>query len=229
MAIYRDPLAPMAGPRALVRRPEAPGLLRWVPRVFIVPHFLAGVGLLAGSLTILATSLVGTPATGRVIAERVTIGSKKGGNAYVVDYVYPTPDGEALGSRGTSLGAATAPASGVRKAVGESIAVRHLGVGKVRHSLPAGASVGDGAAMLGFGLLWNGLMAVFLWALWVRPLRQRWLYRHGVAVPGTITFKQIKPAYRLPQRSQRRFVMVDAGGPVETQRAALRAVADHAA
>lgn len=192
MAIYRDPLASTTGPRSIVRRPEAPGLLRWVPRVFIVPHFLAGVVILLISLTLVATALVGTRATGHVIGERVTIGSKKTGNSYVVEYAYPTPNGEAMGSETVSIGSASQPAAARRKAVGQSIEVRHLGVGNHRVSLPASTGVGAHAVMLGFALFWNAFVGLFVWVLWVSPLRERWLYRHGVPAPGTVVSKRTR-------------------------------------
>jgi hypothetical protein len=192
MAIYRDPLASTTGPRSLVRRPEAPGLLRWVPRVFIVPHFLVGVGILLASLTLVATALVGTRATGHVIGERVTIGSKKNGNSYVVEYAYPTPSGEAMGSETVSIGSLSQPTAADRKVVGQSIEVRHLGAGNYRVSVPASTSAGAPAVMLGFALFWNTFVGLFVWMLWVAPLRQRWLYRHGVPAPGTVVSKRTR-------------------------------------
>jgi hypothetical protein len=188
MSVYRSPDPPPTLPRPLARRPQAVGAIRWLPRLFILPHVLVGLGLLGAVVIAVANPLFGTDADALITEERVS--RTKGGYSYQVTYVYDHGGERITGHRSFSLGGRSSPSAEEHLPPGKIIPVRHIGTGALRHDvllLPgedAWKSVPPGLFMAAF---WNGIVGIFVYTLWYIPWRTRNLLRWGTAVPGQIT------------------------------------------
>lgn len=157
----------------------------WAIRVFILPHTLAGVFLafqaVSGIVLYLGVLFVGTEVDGRIAKKSETEGKK--GTHYEVEYVFTLNGNDYADKSGLKAEDYAAINEGQR------IPVRVLAIFPQSGHWPgiAGVSPISGVVSSCFGaLLWNGILSVFLWYLYVRPWRQRQLVRFGVPVAGTV-------------------------------------------
>jgi hypothetical protein len=188
MSVYRSPDPPPTLPRPLVRRPQAAGAIRWLARLFILPHVLVGLSFLATIVIAVSNPLFGTDTDAHITEERVS--RIKSGYSYQVTYAYVHGGRQILGYRSFSLGGRSSPSDEERLSPGKIVPVRHIGVGALRHEelLLPGESAWKGVApVLFMAAFWNGIVGVFVYTLWYLPWRNRNLLRWGTAVPGQIT------------------------------------------
>jgi hypothetical protein len=168
-------------PPRMVSRKSGTGCIIWFLRLFIVPHMVAGVFFILAVPTHLYVHYLGTPVTATIdrIEPRT---SKKSGDYYWVTYHYM------LDGRRFSDGESRQ----VRPAVGDTFggrAAAFAGHGMIL--APEFSVVRDVLPLLGAAIFWNGVLSMFLYVLWVVPIRQHWLARHGEATLGTITGKVV--------------------------------------
>jgi hypothetical protein len=187
MSVYRAPEPPSVLPRPIQRRPQAAGAIRWLPRIFILPHVLAGLGMLAALVVVLANPLVGEETTAHITEERTS--PVKGGYSYQVTYAYPHEGHTVQGTRSFSLGSRSEPSADERLAPGTPVTVRHVGVSWWRHDellLPGESAWKTVLPVAFFAAFWNSITGVFLYLLWYTPWRNRNLVRWGTVAPGRI-------------------------------------------
>lgn len=156
----------------------------WFPRIFILPHALAGVGFLLVMLGSLLWLLLGQNLEADVLRTLST--RSKGRELCSAQWEY-LRGGERHGGT-SSIACARREALSRPGAV---VRVRALHLGRWGHAALWGP--GEGVEVLVFpwifGVLWNGILGVFIWQLYVAPERQRRLVANGLFVEGTITRK----------------------------------------
>jgi hypothetical protein len=165
----------------VVRRKTGSGCLLTFLRLFILPHIFAGVYFLLSVPAHLFVSHFGTPVTAIVDREETT-STRKGGFMYDIYYHYML-DGRRYDER-ASVGQSTYN----RTRLGDRYGGRASGL--CGHALFVGPQEWEEAGpigMLGFALGWNGILSVFLYFLWVVPLRERRIARIGQPVLGIVT------------------------------------------
>jgi hypothetical protein len=178
-------LPPTALPPAprLVRGGPGPGI--WFARIFLLPHTLVGVG----GFVALAIAIV-CAATGNDRLARVTAAtsshSAKHGTSYHLAYVYSGAAG--VRADGAQVG------EGLYRSTPGTIRVRVLEVGPLSWSTcveehSAWQPVGFIALFTGF---WNLIVSVFVYALWIAPIRARWLVRDGQVTRGEVVSKRVQ-------------------------------------
>lgn len=165
-----------------------PGCAIWGVRVFILPHMAVGVVMIGLLLMTLAVALFGTdvPAT---LTNIHTSHSRKGGTIYHVGYTYRFA-GRDYTNSGT-VGAQTY--SQLKRASAEdappaTLRVRHFELGPIHYQVltEEHSAWNSVVPLLCFVLFWHGILSVFVYLVWVSPIRTARLIRHGEAAPGAI-------------------------------------------
>src|SRR5262245_47325859 len=161
------------------------GCALWPIRLFILPHTLAGAYVIFMALSrivlCLGVWLAGTDVDGRIVRKIETRGKK--GPHYSAEYVYTFDRGEytATVSMHADEWAATRE--------GQTFNVRVLVPGPEGGHWPGVGNVSPLADVLGLcfiALFWNGILSVFLYHLYYRPWRHRWMVRRGHATQGIV-------------------------------------------
>ena len=157
----------------------------WFLRLFILPHTVTGVALVF--VTIFAVVLhlgvlfVGTDVQGRVVGKTEEFGENQ--MEYRLEYAFPL-DGDHYRSRvrvdETEYRAAV---------VGDPISVRTLRcLPEYAHWPRVGSyfPAQEVGGLLLFTLVWNGILSVFVWRLYLRPWRHWRLVRYGRPVRAIV-------------------------------------------
>jgi Protein of unknown function (DUF3592) len=171
--------------RVRARERYAYGCGLWFLRLFLLPHTLVGLWLIfkAASWILLSVCvlLAGQDVDGRIVRKVVTQGKK--GPYYSADYVYPVDQIEYEGK--VSLEANEYAA--MRE--GQPITVKVFAPGVECGHWPGVASHSPlrevGGIVFG-AVFWNGIMSIFVYMLYVRPWRQRWMVRRGLPTAGLV-------------------------------------------
>jgi len=156
--------------------------------LFILPHMCVGLGLIGMFALAVLVAAFGTDLTARVTRAYTSRGSK-GGTIYNLTYQYEA--GGQQFTKSDTVGAGTYAAvsrPGDLEGRAETVRVRHIGLGSLHYHLMTqehSAWIAAGQLLL-FALFWNGIVSIFVVVLWVMPIRQRNLARHGLATLGTI-------------------------------------------
>ena len=164
------------------------GCIMWGLRLFILPHMYAG-GMIIGQFALaVLVAAFGTDVDATVTKARPSETSK-GGTIYYLEYRY-SADGQTFNDT-ESVGAGTYAAASrpeVLEGRAATVRVRHLAAGPARYHLftQEHSAWGEAGEKLFFALFWNGILSVFVYLFWVRPIRERRLVRYGEAIPGTI-------------------------------------------
>jgi hypothetical protein len=172
-------------PRSVRLRNRSAVVGIWFARVFALPHTAVGLGLTAFTAVSLYATVLGQDVEAVVKAGHTS--RSKGSTRYQFDLEYEA-DGE---RHTTSVGASKDDYAALISADGSpnkatTRTVRRLSVLGYEHSHADGAD-SMGLLCLGpFALFWNALVATFLYAVWVRPIRERLLIRHGAQVRGKV-------------------------------------------
>jgi hypothetical protein len=171
-----------------MRARKGRGALRGCLLLLLVPHIWCGALLPLMGLYQLAELVrfhtFGYVREGRV--QRLRTERGKGGPYYRVEYTFELPTGMGTGE------ATVDEAAFSRLAVGDIVNVRFLPGFRAGPQLLADGARSPASDLWKiwlFIVFWDGAMLVLVWPGVVRPLRQRSLVRHGVAVPGRITDK----------------------------------------
>ena len=154
-----------------------------------MPHTLVGIGATGYLLFLFLWALIGSDIPGVVTDTEITHSSKSGDH-FILKYQY-------------QVGAETKSGSGsVSQTVYErfksreltNITVRYFSLGPQEHaalheSQKRWSSVGMTLLWVAF---WDSVLSVFLYQLWIKPLRRRQLYKHGATTDGTVLNKRAK-------------------------------------
>jgi hypothetical protein len=171
MRRFRAPLSPGKSQRVK----NAAGL--WFARVFIVPHFLIGLGLAAYVVLEILAAALGSTTTATI--QRTEALSSKRSMQYTAHYVYTAHGTDYQDTQQISASlyhrwsppAATGPEQAVPAIKTE---VWYFVLGPWHTSrLPEAEST---AKRLGFyaamAVFWNGIMSIFVYILWIAPFRE---------------------------------------------------------
>lgn len=174
-------------PRRVTPRPGGCGYgcALWPVRLFILPHTLAGPFLifLALSRIVLCFGvfIAGTDVEGRVVRKMQTQGKK--GVHYSVEYVYTVDQADY--SANVSMDAEEYAAT----REGQTFNVRVFMPGIEGGHWPGVGNfwpLGDVLGLCLMALFWNGILSVFLYHLYYRPWRHRWMVRRGLPAAGLV-------------------------------------------
>lgn len=169
-----------AVPRTVARRKEHGSLFGW-PMAFVLPHTLIGLGIFGAVAFTAMFVAFGTEQTARVV--EVTQSTYKGRPSWHLTYEY-THDGRRFTAHSPYPARPTLEPTA-------PFPVRAFNLGPLEHSEPVDQFtpfVLFGA--LGLCLFWNGIVFMFHYNFWVRPLRWRTLVRTGQTLRGVLTDKR---------------------------------------
>jgi hypothetical protein len=170
-----------------VRRKFGSGCGLWFMRLFVLPHTFAGIFLLGIVPAGWYFDHFARPVTATV-DRREMEHTKKGGTLFHLYYHYD------FGGRRYDGSDLISEARYVRARDGEPFEGRAVAVlfGRPWFRGPTEAKANSPQFLVvAFALAWNGLLSVFLYGLWIVPLRQRRLVKHGQVATGVITSRRI--------------------------------------
>ena len=165
----------------------------WFTRIFIMPHVLIGIGVAGYLAFLLLWRLFGVDYPATVVDAKVSRSSKHG-DRYILHYRFEAGGEIRLGSdsvgwpvyqnyQNTSPGQTNPP-----------VMVHYLGLGPLHHATLREA--GSPWAEIGFlslwALFWNGVLSIFVYQIWVKPLRVRRLYQFGNSTSGKLLHKRMR-------------------------------------
>jgi hypothetical protein len=162
----------------------------WFGRIFIMPHTLVGIGATGYWLFLWLWAFFGTDLKGHV-TNMHTSRTSKGRTVYNVKYSYEMAGQTKTASQGVSR-TYYEYLQGLDQESPE-ITIRHLAIWPYHHD-EIRTGTGGLWGQIGFLTLWVGfwdsIMSVFLYQLWIKPLRTRQLYKRGQSTTGTLTRKR---------------------------------------
>jgi hypothetical protein len=165
----------------------------WFTRFFIMPHMLVGIGAAGYLLFLLVWNFFGTDFPGTVVNSSVSHSSKNGDH-YTLKYRFEAGgetkfDSDTVGwsvyqiYQHQTLGQTNPP-----------VTVHYLGLGPLHHSaLREGGSLWSqiGSLTLWAGF-WNGVLSIFVYQIWIKPLRARQLYKYGNSTSGKLLSRRVR-------------------------------------
>ncbi|MBI4751257.1 MAG: hypothetical protein HY774_22485 [Acidobacteria bacterium] len=172
-----------------IRRRSGRGWLIGFQQIFILPHTLVGIGLIMFMIGSWLFLVFGTTVPAQVTELKTTRGSKNT-TAYEVHFRYQ------------HFGSDHRDQTTVPKAVFDTFHQNDVVEVKVfplpgtkftqlKYPGAMDAHIVKVMVSTGMALFWNGIVSVFLWAFYIRPLINRWLVRNGWPAPGRITGKSV--------------------------------------
>jgi Protein of unknown function (DUF3592) len=174
-------------PRAVrFREGWGAGCAIWFVRLFILPHTIAGVFILVMAVRstglYLGVWLYGTEYQGQIVKKYERPGSK-GRISHIVEFEYMVNGGLHTATESVDVDVYRQAAEGDR------IDIRAME--SVPESEPWTRITGRSpllsvAGKWGIALFWNGILSLFVWALYVRPWQMRRLVRWGRPTEGIV-------------------------------------------
>jgi hypothetical protein len=161
----------------------------WVGRIFTLPHTLVCIGATGYLVFLVLWKVAGADVPGVVTGTEVWH-SRRGTDGYNIRFRYQVDGQTKSGSDGASPALYQRYRSG--NGTNPAITVHYFALGPLER---AGVANGESAwTEIGLFALWvaffDSIVSIFVYLLWVKPLRARWLYRHGEAVSGTLLRKR---------------------------------------
>lgn len=163
----------------------AHGCALWPIRLFILPHTLVGPFLIFQALSRIVLCLgvlfAGMDVEGRIVRKIESRGKK--GTHYSAEYVYTVNQMEYPGS--VSMGAEEYAAT----REGQTFNVKVFVPGVEGGHWPGAGNYSPAWDVFGLciaALFWNGLLSVFLYHLYYRPWRHRWMVRRGLPAAALV-------------------------------------------
>jgi hypothetical protein len=157
----------------------------WFIRLFILPHTLVGIGLLCAACwytgMYAAVSLLGEICDGKIVKKETR--KHKSGQTHYAHYVFTSDGNEYAGEVSVN------EAGFAQINEGDAITVHALSAWPNQCHWPR---VPGHSPLLTIGgvwaatLFWNGILSVFFWGAYLRPLRNRWLIRYGEPTQGIV-------------------------------------------
>jgi hypothetical protein len=189
----------------------------WFMRIFTLPHVLAGIGVIIYVLFLVLWEVAGTDVPGVVTSAELR---KAHGNrtAHCLNYQYVVRDHTRWNSDCVDLDVYQRLQP--RDGAGPRVTVRHLSIGPIERAAlrDAGTRRGGFGFLVFWAVMWNSMVGMVVHACWIKPLRVRWLYRHGEATSGRLTGKRVRrgrggPSYFVSYA----FTHPNTGKPVEVE------------
>lgn len=160
----------------------------WFGRIFILPHIIIGICALGYLMFLLMWRLFGADIPGVVAGTESEAYSK--GVHYRVKYTYRV--GQEIKVDSQAVSQKVYERFHLQEDDKPKVNVHYFALGSYEHCrIHEGGSlwkeVGAIALWAGF---WNTILTVFIFQLWVAPLRLRRLYKYGEATSGTLVSKR---------------------------------------
>jgi|GEM_PF-3054807 len=154
----------------------------WIPRIFMLPHTLAGLGLLGWTLFLFATFLVGKSYPGSIVSRNDCHRSSKNTSCKIT-YEYLVEHTVVRNELSMSV------SDYENTSTGQPIEVRALGSNPGFYPLPIidGKFPGLLYFLPFFTLIWNTFVGAFNYFLWYLPWLEKKLVREGCPASGAIT------------------------------------------
>ena len=164
----------------------------WFTRIFIMPHMLAGIGGVGYLFFLLLWGLLGADYPGTVVSSKVWH-SAKHGDTYTLNYRFEADGETRLDSAKVSWSVYQTYLNPAFGQTNPPVTVHYLGVGPLHHA--ALRETGSPWSEIGFltlwAVFWNGVLSFFVYAIWVKPIRARLLYKNGEATAGKLLRKRM--------------------------------------
>jgi hypothetical protein len=163
----------------------------WFGRLFTLPHVLVGIGATGYLLFVVLWRIFGAVIPGVVTGSDISH-SSKGGTYYSLKYQYQVGGQTKSGSAGVSQTAYERFQSG--NPGDAHLTVRYFSIGPFeRAALNTGGMLWSGAGLLFLWVgCWDLAIGVAVYQLWIKPLRLRGLFKHGLAAPGRLLSKRMQ-------------------------------------
>lgn len=171
-------------PREVVDTRSA--LQRWLPRIVMVPHTVIALSIVTFTVLTLILVAFGTRAEGRVRGGVLLTGRKGGPTCQLtVDYQGGGAPQLAVVQVGADFCRTGLDAQGRPLPGREALELTRVGFPFERAELP---QVFGAEALCGlpFGGLWVFVVVMLGRQFWLKPLREKWLVRHGVELAGQV-------------------------------------------
>ena len=169
-------------PPRRVRRSVSSGCSLAFLRLFVLPHTLIGIGILAGPAQ-LYTYYFGKPVTAVVDRSELRRG-KKNNTTYHLTFYHYTIDGVRVDAQMTSP---------PKKNAGETFEGRAVRILQLGEFIPVPSPIWRTSLFfMCIALFWNGILSLFLYGAWIVPIQQRRLARYGEVAIGTVTLCERK-------------------------------------
>jgi hypothetical protein len=208
------------------RLPEPPRQVRggvggaiWFIRLFILPHMAVGICIAGAFVLTVLVAVFGTDSTGSVLELSKSRG-RKGGTVYNVRYRYGI--GWRCYTNSASVGwplFSGLSRPNILEGQQVPVKVRHIQFGPLHYHVftEAHSAWAEAGPMLLFALFWNGIMSIFVYALWIAPLRLRGLVRHGQAVAGQVVTTRVRRGKSTAYYATFRFTDPENGQEIERE------------
>jgi hypothetical protein len=176
-----DP-APVPPPRIVRRKAKSPGSR--LLRLLLIPHALVGVGTLLYTLFLISLVALSVPRKGEVTGKTIRVDDHD--STFLVRFSF-----EVDGKRYEQSTAVTEEEfNAIHEGQGTTIQVHSWTPGTGPY-LSSQNRFGQVIMMVAFSLFWNGILGTFVWMLFIKPARRRWLVVHGIATFGRIVRKEL--------------------------------------
>jgi hypothetical protein len=165
----------------------------WFTRIFIMPHLLVGIGAAGFLVFLLLWRLFGADLPATVVDAKVSHSSKHG-DSYTLKYRFEAGgqtrfDSQSVGwplyqtYQNQTPGQALPP-----------LTVHYLGLGPLHHSAlrEAGSLWSIIIFLTLWAVFWNGILSLFVYQIWVKPIRTRLLYKYGASTAGKLLAKRVR-------------------------------------
>lgn len=158
--------------------------------LFLLPFVLIGMGLVGGVFSSTGLLLIGRTTTG-YITHRASV-SGDDGDSYSVDYTYRVDGKEYKGRDSVEQEVYD------NSNIGWSTSVKYFPFAPGIYSialLPDRTEIDALESLLFFALFWNGILSVFVFFFWIKPMLYRSVYRRGKVAVATILNKRTTPSH----------------------------------
>jgi hypothetical protein len=165
----------------------------WFTRIFIMPHMLVGIGAAGFLVFMLLWRLFGTDLPATVVGTDISHSSKHG-DSYKLNYRFEAGGETRFDSDTVNYSVYQAYQNQGRSQTNPPVTVHYLGLGPLHHSaLREGGSLWSTIGFLTlWACFWNGILSVFVYQFWVKPIRARLLYKYGASTPGKLLHKRVR-------------------------------------
>ena len=163
----------------------------WFTRIFILPHTLIGIGAIIYWLLLILSVLFGRDIPSTVTGTDISH-SRKSGDHYSLIYQFPV--GDVVKTNSGSVSQGIYQRYKIPNATNPPVTVHYFSLGIWDHAQLRES--GSLWSMIGFLTLWAGfwnfVVGIFAYQIWIKPLRARWLYKHGETTSGTVLSKRVR-------------------------------------
>jgi hypothetical protein len=159
----------------------------WFARLFCLPHSLVGIGMFGYWFFLLSWLLFGWNLPGKLVGIAIT--HSKGGIRYELRFQYKVEERVTTEVEDVSEDIYN-HFSGfeLRRPLKNDVTIHYFAFGPLHYAgLCEAGSTWSRLGLLTIGVVfWNGLMSLFVYEIWIKPLRVRSLYKRGQAITGTL-------------------------------------------